>query len=70
MEQIRKIEEKDDAALAKIVRDNLKAYHLDIPGTAYFDPELDHLSAYYLAAPDKRAYFVAQDEDGTILGGV
>ena len=59
----------DDAALARIVRDNLRAHALDIPGTAYFDPELDDLSAFYGAEPEKRAYFVATDESGRTLGG-
>ena len=36
-----------DAALAALIRTNLKAYHLDIPGTVYFDTGLDHLSEYY-----------------------
>ena len=39
-------------------------YHriMAIPGTAYFDPELDHLSAYYNSMPAKRCYFIALDE--------
>ena len=41
------ITEADDRTIAEIVRTNLEKYHLDIPGTAYFDPELDHLSEYY-----------------------
>ena len=43
---------------------------MDIPGTAYYDPELEHLSEYYNAVPDKRAYFVAEDDTGRIIGGV
>lgn len=67
---IRPITSADDAEIARIIRENLEAYHLDIPGTAYFDPELDCLSAFYSARPDKRAYFVAAYDDGTIIGGV
>ena len=70
MSQIRKITSADDSKIAGIIRANLKAYHLDIPGTAYFDPELDSLSAYYNAEPDKRAYFIAEDDDGSVIGGV
>ncbi len=66
---IRPITADDDAAIAAIIRANLEAYQLDIPGTAYFDPELDHLSAYYDAAPDRRAYFILTDAAGTVLGG-
>ena len=67
---IRPITSADDAEIARIIRENLEAYHLDIPGTAYFDPELDCLSAFYSARPDQRAYFVAAYDDGTIIGGV
>ena len=55
-----------DAALAGLIRANLKAYHLDIPGTAYYDEGLDHLSDSY-AHPD-RAYCVLLD-DGRVVGG-
>lgn len=65
--RIRPIEARDDAAIANIIRRNLEAYGLDRPGTAYFDPELDHLSEYYSAAPE-RAYFVAE-LDGVVAGG-
>ena len=43
----RKTEPSDDRRIAEIIRSNLEEFHPDIPGTAYFDPELDHLSAYY-----------------------
>lgn len=59
----------DNPVIAEIIRTNLKKFHLDIPGTAYFDPELDCLSEYYSAAPGKRAYFIAED-DKQIIGGV
>lgn len=70
--RLRPIEKEDDKAMAQIVRANLKAHNLDIPGTAYFDPELDHLSKYYEIS-DQRAYYVlTQTIDGKeeILGGV
>lgn len=54
-----------DAAMARIVRENLKAHGLDIPGTAYFDESLDHLSRYY-AVPG-RGYWVLWD--GRVAGG-
>ncbi|WP_390409456.1 GNAT family N-acetyltransferase [Lacticaseibacillus jixiensis] len=65
---IRPITPADDAALAGIVRSCLQAAGLDQPGTAYYDPELDHLSAYYAAAPD-RAYFVATQQ-AQVIGGI
>lgn len=66
----RRITAADDAAIAKIIRTNLEALQLDIPGTAYFDPELDHLSAYYNSDEKKRNYFIALDEAGNVIGGV
>ncbi len=59
-----------DAALADMIRTNLKKYSLDIPGTAYFDDNLNHLSEYYLADPDKRYYYVATDDNEDVIGGI
>lgn len=70
LEIIRFITEKDDQAIADIIRKNLEKFHLDIPGTVYFDSQLDHLSGYYTANPEKRAYFVVEDHAGKILGGI
>lgn len=66
----RKITVEDNAAIAGIIRSNLEKFHLNIPGTAYFDPELDHLSAYYNQSPARRVYFVALGAEGQVLGGV
>ena len=60
----------DDAVLASIIRTSLEHLHLNLPGTAYSDPELDHLSAYYAQKPKKRTYFVALDDAGQVVGGV
>ncbi len=65
----RLIEPKDDRILAEIIRDNLKAHKLDIPGTVYFDDNLNHLSDFYLASP-QRAYFIVLDDDDNIVGGI
>ena len=61
------IQPHHDAAMAAIVRAALKAHGLDIPGTAYFDASLDHLSAFY----DRpgRAYYVLLDGE-TVVGGI
>lgn len=66
----RKIEASDDKRIAQIIRTNLEKLHLDIPGTAYFDPELEHLSLYYNCNSSKRIYYVALDEAGQVIGGV
>ena len=70
MLKYRKIAESDDEQIAKIIRANLERFHLDIPGTAYFDPELNHLSVYYNSNPEKRGYYVAISEAGQVIGGV
>ncbi|MBR6469651.1 MAG: GNAT family N-acetyltransferase [Lachnospiraceae bacterium] len=69
MMEFREINKADDAILAGIIRSNLKANKLDIPGTAYFDDHLDHLSDYYLADRTKRYYFIAVEND-EIIGGI
>lgn len=70
MPDYRKIEPGDDLIIAGIIRDNLEKFHLNIPGTAYYDPELDHLSTYYGCDPDKRVYFIALDQKKQVIGGV
>lgn len=67
--EYRRIEERDDKAIASIIRKNLEHYHLDIPGTAYFDEKLDSLSSYYNEEGRKRIYYVVID-NGKVSGGV
>lgn len=55
---------KHDADVAALIRVNLKANHLDIPGTVYYDQGLDHLSEYY--ADPRRAYYVLIESDSVI----
>ena len=70
MLKYRKITAGDDEAIAKIIRANLEKLHLNIPGTAYYDPELGHLSACYNGAPGEGCYFIALDDDDNVIGGV
>ena len=56
-----------DAAVAAIIRANLKAHHLDIPGTAYFDDTLDRLSHFYSLTG--RVYYVLV-RNCNIIGGI
>ena len=65
----REIKPKDNTALAGLIRVILKANKLDIPGTAYYDDNLNRLSDYYLAERSERFYYVAE-EDGRVLGGI
>lgn len=63
---IRLIQKEDDAGIAHIIRQAFEEYQIIRPGTAYFDPYLDHLSTFYL--PPQSAYFVFV-RDGEVLGG-
>jgi putative acetyltransferase len=66
---IRPIQPQDNAQLAAIIRHNLEQVGLDIPGTAYFDPELDHLSDYYATQTQPATYFVLVDDQDQVKGG-
>ena len=68
MHKYREMTEADNEAVAALVRDNLKQFGLDIPGTVYFDDLLDRLSDYY--GTKERRYFVIEDEAGKIIGGI
>lgn len=68
--QVRLITPADDTKIAAIIRSNLERFHLDLPGTVYFDPELNHLSDFYHDELNKRAYFILADAKGHVVGGV
>ena len=65
----REIKPEDNGILAEIIRTNLKAHSLDIPGTVYFDDNLNYLSDFYLGDREKRYYCIAEDNLG-IIGGI
>ncbi|MFC3929030.1 GNAT family N-acetyltransferase [Streptococcus caprae] len=62
---ITSIQTSEDAAVAGLIRQSLEAEGLAIPGTAYFDPQLDHLTSYY-ADLDRSAYFIGK-VDGQVV---
>ncbi len=64
----RELQPNDNKAIAGIVRSNLEAAGLDIPGTAYFDEALDRLSDVY-GCEDSR-YFVVVDQESHVVGGI
>lgn len=68
MHRFREITDKDNVTIAKIIRDNLKAVGLDIPGTAYFDEGLDRFSELYKGK--RQGYYVVEDEIGNVIGGI
>ena len=63
---IREVLEKDNTALAAVIRRVLVDIGVPKIGTAYADPELDYVYKTYLK--EKAAYFVLK-EKGIIIGG-
>ena len=63
---IRQLEERDNEALAKIIRSSLEEFGAAKPGTVYFDPTTDAL--YQLFQKENAGYFVAE-QNGMLLGG-
>ena len=68
MYKYREMTETDNEAVAALVRNNLKQFGLDIPGTVYFDAGLDRLSDFY--GSKERRYFVIEDDGGKVIGGI
>ena len=67
--QIRAMTQKDNEAMAVIVRYNLKNHGLDIPGTVYYDDGLDHLYEFY-SEVEGRGYYVLVDNQDRVVGGI
>ena len=65
-----KITAGDNKELADIIRCNLKKHNLDIPGTVYYDENLNYLSFFYLEDAAKRFYYVLKDDKDNVIGGV
>lgn len=63
---IRPIEQKDNKALAFVIRTALAEFGANKPGTVYFDPTTDHL--FELFQVPGAVYYVAE-QDGNLLGG-
>jgi putative acetyltransferase len=63
---IRSIQQSDNPFIAKIIRDTLKEFGANHPGTVYYDPTTDAL--FELFQEEGAAYFVAELE-GELVGG-
>ncbi|KAA6437560.1 N-acetyltransferase family protein [Rufibacter glacialis] len=63
---VRAIEEKDNQALASLIREVFREFGIDRPGTVYTDPTTDQL--FQLFQTPGSAYLVAL-ENGKIIGG-
>ncbi|MFF2175750.1 GNAT family N-acetyltransferase [Lysinibacillus sp. NPDC058147] len=65
---IRKIRKEDNAIVKEIIQDSLKSLGLAIPGTAYFDPQLNDLHQYYNNL--KHANYWVVEMEGEVVGGI
>lgn len=63
---IRPIQQTDNSAIAKVIRDVLIEHNVPKVGTAYADPQLD---AMFEAYDKKRAVYFVVEQDGKIIGG-
>ena len=65
---IRNINKADNLVIKTIIQDSLKKRGFDLPGTAYFDPQLDDLTHHYQSL-EAAAYWVTEI-DQQVIGGV
>jgi putative acetyltransferase len=64
--QIRIIEETDNPALAKIIRDTLAEFGANHAGTVYYDPTTDYLFEMF---QNPLSIYFAAEMDGELVGG-
>ena len=65
---VREIEPRDNQAVEGVIRACLVEFGANHAGTAWADPDLGRFSEVYSQAGNK--YWVAEDENGRIVGGV
>ncbi|MEE3897239.1 GNAT family N-acetyltransferase [Priestia megaterium] len=65
---IREIKKEDNAKVKEIIQNSLKSLGLAIPGTAYFDPQLNDLHQYYTNL--KHANYWVVEIEGEVVGGI
>jgi len=65
--KIRVIEEKDNEALARLVRGTLKEFGANRPGTVYYDETTDHL--FEIFQKPRSVYYVAEINNEVVGGG-
>lgn len=68
MMNIRKIKQEDNLKVAAIIKEALESANLAIPGTAYYDPQLDSLHQYYEETPGSSYWIVEMEKE--IIGGI
>lgn len=64
---VRKIKESDNPHIEAIIKNSLQEFGVDKPGTAFYDISTTQMFQTYTGV--KTTYFVAENEDGEILGG-
>ncbi|MGN8646771.1 GNAT family N-acetyltransferase [Gracilibacillus sp. HCP3S3_G5_1] len=67
--EIREMIEKDNQAMERIIKQSLESFSLNIPGTAYFDPQLGRLAQFYKQQPHAKYWVIVNNHD-EVLGGV
>jgi len=65
---IRTIEKRDDKAVEAVIRSCLIEFGANHEGTAWVDPDLCRFSEIYNTEGNR--YWIAEDENGKIVGGV
>ena len=65
---VRKIEERDNSAVESVIRSCLIEFGANHEGTAWADPDLGRFSEIFNSPGNE--YWVAEDENGKIVGGV
>lgn len=65
---MREIKKEDNAKVKEIIQNSLKSLGLAIPGTAYFDPQLNDLHQYYTNL--KHANYWVVEMEGEVVGGI
>jgi len=65
---IREIKKEDNTKIKEIIQESLKSLGLAIPGTAYYDPQLNDLYQYYSNL--KHANYWVVEMEGEVVGGI
>jgi putative acetyltransferase len=63
---IRPIEQKDNKAIAKVIRESLEEHNVALPGTVYTDPTTDDLFSLFQT---KQSFYWVVEIEGVIVGG-
>jgi putative acetyltransferase len=66
--KIREIKNEDNTKIKKVIQDSLKSLGLAIPGTAYFDPQLNDLHQYYNNIKHGNYWVVEMKKE--VVGGI